>query len=285
VNRNLINGQVSLAILFAFAADANADTIVSATGTFSALPGAFAPPTPFLHNTLAISTPTPNTFWNNFSYDSGSLAAGMNIGYLLTDSGGLAAMPPVLGADSVSQDLTAPNGGDPTAFNFIRSAASYNISMLFADSSLDTGNAAQGTTFGYYSGSTFTPLWAVNKTNTPGAGQSFDPTGFGDSYGFYATVCYAVGSCETYTTGNGNWGNNSGGAGWNHFALFRLASGNYAIGFEDANGLWGEGLGDYNDVVIELSTVSTPEPGTVWFVVVGIVGLLSIRRRSAAWGS
>ena len=75
---------------------------------------------------------------------------------------------------------------------------------------------------------------------------------------------------SAYTTGNGNSGNVSGAAGWNHFALFELASGSYVIGLEDTNGFAGEGLGDFNDVVVELRVTPTPEPDSVAFMGIGL---------------
>jgi hypothetical protein len=155
----------------------------------------------------------------------------------------------------------------------------FDITLLFADSSLDTGNAAQGTVFGYYVGNTFTPVYTVGDTFAPTDTELEDPATLGNSYGFYVTVCYGGGFCETYTTGNGNTGNESGAAGWNHFALFQLASGNYAMGFTAADADVGEGLGDFNDVVVELQAI--PEPGTIGTLALGLAGLALFARCSA----
>jgi hypothetical protein len=184
----------------------------------------------------------------------------MNIGDLLNDAGGFSGTPSVLGTDTAVSDLTAANGADPAAFDFLSTATAYNMSLLFADSSLDTGNAAQGTVFGYYIGNTFTALYTPLETNSPTGVTPFDPVASGNTNGFYATVCYGGGACETYTTGEGNFGNTSGAAAWNHFAVFELASGSYVIGFEDSKMFGGEGLGDFNDVVVELQVATSPEP-------------------------
>ncbi|HVO99121.1 MAG TPA: PEP-CTERM sorting domain-containing protein [Bryobacteraceae bacterium] len=254
------------------------DTITSATGSFSAFPTGFASSTP---TWISNSTPTPTSgvpFWNSASDDTGVGGShSMNIGYLLTDSGGFLGTPSVLGTDTVVQDFIASGGADPSSFSFLRSAITYNISLLFGRSSLDTGNPAVGTVFGYYVGNQFTPIYDPQNTNSPTGTEAFNPTTAGNSYGFYATVCYGVGACETYTTGNGNSGNMGGAAGWNHFAVFQLASGSYVIGFEDANGYYGENLGDYNDVVVELQVV--PEPGTIAITGLGLAGLALWRVR------
>ncbi len=272
--------QFALALGCALTGSLSADTVTSGSGAFSAFPTGFGASTPAWTNNLATPTTSPAVFWNNDSYDSRGVSQQMNVGNLLTNSGGYAGSPSVLGSDRVSEDLTDADGVDPAAFNFIRSAAAMNIALLFADSSLDTGRTDVGTVFGSYQNGVFTPLYNVGSTGIPTPPVTFDPTGAGGSYGFYATVCYAVGSCETYTTGNGNWGNNTGGAGWNHFALFKTASGNYVLGFEDANGIFGEGSGDYNDLVVELSQASSvPEPGTFGILAVGIALLFHYRAR------
>jgi hypothetical protein len=203
----------------------------------------------------------------------------MNAGYLLTDSGGFAGTPSVIGTDSVTEEFTASGGADPVDFDFVSNATAYQISLLFADSSLDTGNAAQGTVFGYYAGNQFTPLYTPVDSNSPSVSMPFDPAASGTSYGFYATVCYGASLCETYTTGEGNFGNDGGAAGWNHFALFQLASGSYVLGFEDTNNFGGEGFGDFNDIVVELKVASTPEPGTTAMMGLGLMAFAYFWRK------
>jgi hypothetical protein len=118
-------------------------------------------------------------------------------------------------------------------------------------------------------------------------------------YGFYDTVCYqaSAGVCTysvTYTTGAGNWSTNAsgnpylGGLGWNHFALFELADGTEVLGFTDNP--WGpgnanstEGIGDFNDIVVALQPpTSTPEPGTIAVMGLGLAGLGLLGRRRFA---
>jgi hypothetical protein len=272
---------VASAAVFLLSGSVRADSITSATGSFSAFSAGFGATTPNWQGQFAPPTTASSPFWNDPSDDTGNGGSHMmNIGYVLTDSGGLEGTPSVLGSDSVTQQLTAAGGADPTAFDFLSSGVAFNITLLFADSSLDTGNAAQGTVFGYYVGNTLTPLYNVGDTFAPTDTQIEDPTTLGNSYGFYATVCYGDGFCETYTTGNGNSGNESGAAGWNHFALFQLASGNYAMGFTAADADVGEGLGDFNDVVVEIQPV--PEPAAIGVVALGLLGFCAARARAVA---
>jgi hypothetical protein len=272
---------LAAAALLACSGSLPADSVISATGSFSAFPAGFASSTPAWISFTTPPTTTGAPFWNNPSDDIGVGGSHMmNAGYLLTDTGGFTGTPSVLGTDTVAEDLTA-DGGDPAAFNFMSTATAYNISLLFADSSLDTGNPAQGTVFGYYVGSTFTPLYTPTETTSPTDTIPFDAGISGTSYGFYATVCYGAGQCETYTTGNGNSGNASGAAGWNHFALFELESGSYVIALEDGKAFGGEGLGDFNDIVVELEDPRpAPEPGSSATIGVGLAALALIARRN-----
>jgi hypothetical protein len=267
---------VAFAAVFALSGSVLADAVTSATGSFSAFPTGFGGSTPTWVSASIQPATTGSPFWNDPSDDSGTGGSHMmNVGDVLTDSGGLSGTPSVLGSDSVTEDFIAAGGADPTAFNFVSSGTAYNIGLLFARSSLDTGNATQGTVFGYYVGNTLTPLYTVSDTNSPTGTMLFDPTTAGNSYGFYATVCYGPGSCETYTTGNGNSGVVSGAAGWNHFALFELASGDYAMGFTAADAMAGENFGDFNDVVVEIQ--GAPEPGTIGIMALGL-GFFAVRR-------
>ncbi len=262
---------IASAAFFVVSGSLVADTVTSATGAFTPFPAYFASTTPAWINTSTPPATTGTPFWNNPSADTGVDGShDVNAGDLLTESIGFAGTPSVIGSDTVIDDLTAAGGADPTAFNFVSSATAYTIGLLFAESSLDTGNSAQGTVFGYYVGNTYTPLYKPTDTSSPTAFVPFDPTTADSSYGFYATVCYGAGLCETYTTGNGNSGNVSGAAGWNHFAMFELASGSYVIALEDTTQFAGEGLGDFNDVVVELRVTPTPEPDSVAFMGIGL---------------
>jgi hypothetical protein len=219
-------------------------------------------------------------------------------------------------------DSTVP-GGNPAMsngatsltpsleFSFLSNATAYAISMLYAAPSTQNSGAgnvgAPATIFGTYLlvGSTFDPTViddgiAANTSGTATTLATNDVLYAATTvYGFYATVCYAwtgttCNQSITYTTGAGNFatgmaaGNPELGAlGWNHFAVFELASGEEVLGFTDSPWAPGstfgtQGLGDYSDAVIGLVGsvgASAPEPGTIAIMGLGLAGLGLIGRR------
>jgi hypothetical protein len=296
-----------------------ADTVNSlgSAAGFNAVPttAAFvASMTPF-NSGVTITTDTQVPFWNNPSYDVGANGHTSNVGDVLA---GLVTNTNLIGSDltgtvgtgdQINGSYYAVSGGGPgdpntggsaetvngqsgttngLAFNFTRNAAAYQLVLLFADSSSNTGGAF-GTAFGTYTGSgssiTLTPaITSVNNdtTGTPVGMGVFNASG---TYGFYATVCYANNgvSCtafETYTTGDGNFGNVTGAAAWNHFALFQLASGSYVLGLTETTTTSSEGIGDFNDIMVELQAV--PEPGTIAIMGLGLAALGILGRRRFA---
>jgi len=264
-----------------------ADT-VSSTGTMTAFPTGFAATTPIW--TGYATPPTANgnqgIFWNDASDDVGNGGAPgnhlMNIGYALTGTGAFSTsiLTPVSDTITGATDLSA--SGVSVNFNFVRNALSYNIALIYANSGVNNVNGAM-TSFGYYVGTTLTPIYGnISNTSTPLAAQAFNPGTSGTNYGFYETVCYSAGTsnCETFETGGADSGAYPASTAWNHFALFQLADGNYVIGFTGQNGMFGEGNGDYQDTVIELTQLAAPEPGTVAIMGLGLaaLGLLGRRR-------
>jgi hypothetical protein len=183
---------------------------------------------------------------------------------------------------------------DATAleFSLVRSTTAETIATIF-----DSSSETPYTTFGYYLISGFTgapnqfiPIYTGTGTlgsgaNTNNGYESFVPGPAGTAYGFYATVCYSGlnTNCETYTTNNGNFGVNNGGAAWNHFAEETLGNGNIAIGFTDTNGFYANGIGTFANLVVELQFASsTPEPGTTAMLGLGLVALAFFGRRRLA---
>lgn len=206
-------------------------------------------------------------------------------------------------------------------FSFVSQGTALQVSVLFAYSGLDCPvgtspcNTGQYTSFGTYilangscgSNCLFTPSQIsggvsqnLGTPTTPVTDPNDNPT---TAYGYYATVCYSFSSgvCNasiTYTTGAGNFTNSSNSAllnalDWNHFAFFDLANGEIVLGFEDgltASGatLGPEGIGDFNDLVIGITgnqvlySSTTPEPGTIAIMGLGLAGLGLIGRRRFA---
>jgi len=202
-------------------------------------------------------------------------------------------------------------------FSFVSQATALQVSVLFAYSGLDcpvgTSNCGTGqwTSFGTYilangscgSNCLFTPTAISNGVSmnlgTPTTAVTDPNDNATTAYGYYATVCYAFsgGVCTnsvTYTTGAGNFTNSSlpslqSALAWNHFAFFDLASGQMVIGFEDGLAVGPEGIGDFNDLVFSVSGnqvlfsgTSTPEPGTIAIMGLGLAGLGLIGRRRFA---
>jgi hypothetical protein len=256
-----------------------------------------------------LNSTNPSVFWNNWSTDTGVGGShDMNIGYMLTGTGGWAGTD-VLGSDSVA---TAALGGgpsmapsDPTAFTFNdNTAQTYDVTLLGANSSL-SNSTWDGTVYGVYymqgNQIEYIPIYGPGYNSySDTAAISFPNLPNGTVFGFYAAVCYdsttltGLSSCpsnyvETYYTNSSlnsgyitdNESSHYDAGEYNHFALFGLTSSptnNYAIGFKDGP-VPGEGLGDFNDVVIELTDpVSAPEPATSAAVATGLAALL-LRRR------
>jgi hypothetical protein len=295
-------------------------------------------------------------FWNNPSGDSvglkianvanvGDVLAGLATGTNLIGgnlSGTPAGSGPPNTATTINGSYFANSGGNgdpisasaPTSipglgtetvtpaleFSFMSNANALTASVLFADSTLNTGVTGTSTVFGTYilannpsgcgANCQFTPTVVNgdvtnNISGTPGANSSTFGYGASTVYGYYATVCYITSgsTCTasiTYTTGAGNFtsGNFSSspselaGLAWNHFAFFELASGEMVFGFEDSP--WGpssvnstEGIGDFNDVIFAVNGnppfgPSAPEPGTIAIMGLGLAGLGIMGRRRFA---
>ncbi len=283
-------------------------------------------------------TNTQVPFWNNPSADTGGsiiVPHLANVGDVLSGlATGTSPVPADVSGGNIngSYYASAAGNGDPVStvapgavaglpgtdsvvpaleFNFLSSQTAMAISLLFADSSQDTGTAPMGTTFGTYivpgggSIQTYQVGGPIADTMTPTAFANLSSTYFNATtvYGFYATVCYhsTAGVCDnsvTYTTGAGNYSTNIpsgsgylGGLGWNHFAFFELADGEWALGFSDSPWALGtpnsvDALGDYNDAIFGITGnapfSAAPEPGTVAIMGLGLAGLGMIGRRRFA---
>lgn len=327
------------AALVALTGSMFADTInlSTSTGMLVGVPttSVFNGMQPAYPNTSVVNNVQP--FWNDPSSDSGGVIVNAhfaNVGDVL--SGYATGTSPLPGADVTGGNIngsyyaSATGNGDPIngatpgavaglpgtesvvpalEFNFLSSQTAMAISLLFADSSQDTGVSPTGTTFGTYivpnggSIQTYQIGGSIGDTTTPTAFGTLPSNFFnnGTVYGFYATVCYASsgGVCTqsvTYTSGVGNYSTNIGagsgylgGLGWNHFAFFELADGEWGLGFSDTPWALGSpnsvsGLGDYNDAIFGITgnaafSSATPEPGTIAIMGLGLAGLGLIGRR------
>jgi hypothetical protein len=297
---------------------------IPTTATFTAAMGSY-PDTSSANAQIPFwNNPSTDVLNDGHFSNVGDVLAGLTTNSNLVGTTNLAAIGGNINGSyfAFTSNDNSVGGGDPVTtvtgtsatpsleYSFSSTATAYNIAVLFADSGLDTGVAGSGTVFGYYTGSgstiTLNPIGNPISNNTTGTAVSiatnktFAPST--NVYGFYATVCYQYfsGTCFesiTYTTGAGNYSNNitSGnallaGEGWNHFALFELASGEEVLGFEDSPWAPGtanatEGEGDFNDVIIGLTSQggsSVPEPGTIAIMGLGLAVLGSLGRRRFA---
>lgn len=309
----------------------------TSTGQLNAVPltTTFVGLQPGYPNMSTVNNTQP--FWNDPSSDSGGAivhANFANVGDVL--SGYATGTSPLAAANISGGNIngsyygSATGNGDPISvtapgtvaglpgtdsvvpaleFNFLSSQTAMAISLLFADSSQDSGPTT-GTTFGTYivpGGGSIQEYQlgvGIGDTTTPTAFGNLASNFFnnGTVYGFYATVCYAS-PCDTnsvtYTTGVGNFSTGIpagsgylGGLGWNHFAFFELANGDWALGFSDTPWALGtpnsvSGLGDFNDAIFGITGnaafgSSAPEPGTIAIMGLGLAGLGLIGRRRFA---
>jgi len=217
-------------------------------------------------------------YWDNVSMDGPD----QNIGYYMTDAPG-AMLTNAPGAvpfwGNAYNSITDIGGTADTSFYFHNTGASLTASLQ-----LEVAGNADINEFGWYdtaSPLTLHPIFL--GPNSPPDTNKFSPSG---TYGFYLT-----GSGGTYFTQSSL--NPSGDTSHQHFTVFEQSSVSgaevYWIGIEDLslqqfNG--NEGcLGDYNDMVIRITTEPSdivPEPSTAALAVVGLLimlGLLNRRRR------
>lgn len=328
------------AALFALSGSMFADTInlPTSSGQLVAVPqtSVFSAATPSYPVSSVANSQTP--FWNDPSSDTGPGIVTPHVANVGDVLSGLATGTSPVAANVSGGNIngsyyaSAIGNGDPISatapgtvsglpgtdsvapaleFNFLSSQTAMQISLLFSDSSQDTGSSPMGTTFGTYivpnggSIQTFQIGGPIGDTTTPTAFGNLAANFFnsGTVYGFYATVCYASsgGVCTnsvTYTTGVGNYSTNIpagsgylGGMGWNHFAFFELANGQWALGFSDTPWALGtpnsvSGLGDYNDAIFGITGnapfgSTAPEPGTIAIMGLGLAGLGLLGRRYA----
>jgi hypothetical protein len=276
-------------------------------------------------------------FWNNYSTDTAaeigtsvttageSSACGgsttsacsshnMNIGYMLSGTGGFTGDNVFDNKDSVATTYMNSNGSDPSSFTFSANPEqNYDVTLLGAFSG-NSNSLSWGTQFGIYY--VVDGVTMYEQLYGPGTNSYSDTTPINidniqDSgatvIGFYATVCNYDASAPQTMTPDGTampagcgvttyYSNsllNSGfivnnessyddSGAYNHFALFGLTSSpdnDFVVAFKDGP-VTQEGMGDFNDIVVEFAdpALAAPEPATLGIVGLGLT-LLGIRRR------
>jgi hypothetical protein len=256
-----------------------ADSVsISGSDTFINMPSN----TTFAANTTLGNTP----YWNNRSLDG----AQFNVGYFLTDTGAFSANT-LVPAPAQYLGNTANNNLAPTAFSFLSAASSIQVTILYQNAGANSG--AFGTSFGVYdtSNGAQTPIYTAGTVPANvGVITNVSTTA---SYGFYATTCqnstngtncftfFSNPSIDAPVTNFGSGTVVEAPGSHQHFALFTVAgdSNSFYLGYEDSlNGGLGfggtsgfENYGDFNDIIVRITTV--PEPGTFAFLGLGLVAL------------
>jgi hypothetical protein len=257
-------------------------------------------------------------FFNNTSGDVVNSSTAANAGDFLSGSGAFAGG--VTGCSTCGINYMASGGQMYTetsnspnfasAFSFIRQAASLEITLLYANSSVN--NNAE---FGLYDASSqhnalvnHEVVQAVGTNLNNMIGQTYNVTNTYDTYGIYVRTCEnnaASHAClpSDVVTDFSNVAMNSvnsddPAADANHmqWALFQSGTNAniYYLALEDFAIQSGtrnltEGYGDYNDIILELDTTgagagtlslsSLPEPGTLSVVGLSLAGLGFLSRR------
>ena len=201
-------------------------------------------------------------FWSNGSWDGSQL----NIGYYISHTGSFTSQyQPYSGPGSNLPYLGIGTGADAN-FYFVKDS-SQSVAALKLEIAGDAGYNQ----FGYYdfdkNGNRVDHLIFDGSANSSSAPLTFTPQSA--NYGFYF-----VGKSSANNV-IGKWYTDGSGA---NFAVFSATnSGVYWIGMEDLQ-LSGSDK-DYNDMVVKVSSVPVPEPATVLFLGLGLLGLSGMRRK------
>jgi len=236
--------------------------------------GAFQPWTSTVLQPVNSANPTyGGPYWNNFSGDG----AKANIGWCLAGTGGCAISSPP-GAISYYGTST---GAAVQNMAFVNPGSPVSISLLGTFTN-QKGNGNGTDYFGWYAinadGSigAMTQLWSSTApVNTTSA--IITPNG---SYGLYLESVQGNGAASYFWFMNDN-DNYAGGPNKNpvdnnqHFAVFSATPGIYYVGMEEGNYALGTADGDFNDMIVKVTSV--PEPAAL--TLLGAAVLLAVRRK------
>jgi hypothetical protein len=220
-------------------------------------------------------------YWDNHSGDFGGTNTA-NAGFFLTAAGSFSG-----GTNYSPNQYVAASSGNPdapTAFNLVHSTNSLLISLIGAN----TGGTTE--TFGIYdaSKSTFATAAATeialfgpgSMSAQVGTLRNESAAGFA-SVGFYLSNSSVGATWFSNTALNAN-GTSGDAAGHQHYALFTTGTdaNTFYLAVEDWITGAGDGLGDYNDLVIKINADAVPEPATFALMGAGLLGLGFARFRT-----
>jgi hypothetical protein len=264
---------IALGTLALFSGFATGDTISENGGsaTFTNVPN--------LTTNAQLNSGIP--YWDNHSGDFGGTNTA-NAGFFLTAAGSFSG-----GTNYSPNQYVAASSGNPdapTAFNLVHSTNSLLISLIGAN----TGGTTE--TFGIYdaSKSTFATAAATeialfgpgSMSAQVGTLRNESAAGFA-SVGFYLSNSSVGATWFSNTALNAN-GTSGDAAGHQHYALFTTGTdaNTFYLAVEDWITGAGDGLGDYNDLVIKINADAVPEPATFALMGAGLLGLGFARFRT-----
>jgi hypothetical protein len=211
-------------------------------------------------------------YWDNTSLDGSN----MNVGFFLVNAptAPLAGAPGALPFWGNTFNSVTDTGGTADPSFFFQKNSSFSIANL----ELEVAANANINEFGWYNIANPSVLHPI--FTGPDSAPATDPFTPSAQYGFYLTS-----DGGTYYTQSSL--NPVGDTNHQHFAVFEQSSTSgaevYWLGIEDFNlsqfnGAEG-GVGDYQDMLVQISAIAVPEPSTVALVMSGSLLMLGLRKR------